>query len=189
MVTEMTGGYSLLAPAALAVTLAFLVQQGLSASLKYQSLYEAQAPQPTDSPVHKMEHLKTALKMLRERRAFVDAEKIGHVDLLPLLESGIPFDLPDGKQLMTGILSADSPYAGKPMKQACFIEESVDWEIVAVFRDHHLILPHPNNLLQAEDQLLVLLPPEYQDELWKNLRPVQSGYRSSFHSTSSDPLT
>jgi len=169
MVTEMTGGYSLLAPAALAVTLSFLVQQQLSGSLKYQSLYEAQVPQPSDSPVHKMEHLIRALKMLEERRSSVVAEKIEHVNLLALAESGIPIDLPDGTQLMTGILSSDSPYAGQPMKEARLIQESEDWEIVAVFRKHHLILPHPNNVLEVGDQLLVLLPPKFQAELWQHL--------------------
>ncbi|MEJ2215464.1 MAG: chloride channel protein [Gemmatimonadota bacterium] len=172
MVTEMTGGYSLLAPAALAVTLAFLLQQRLTTRLKYRSLYEAQVPQPTDSPVHKMEHLKMALKMLEERRSSVEAEKIEHVNLMALLESGIPIDLPDGKRLVTGILSTDSPCAGEPMKKACFIEENVDWEIVAVLRDHHLVLPHPNSLLEAEDQLLVLVPREYEEELRKHLGSV-----------------
>ncbi|MEJ2184434.1 MAG: chloride channel protein [Gemmatimonadota bacterium] len=172
MVTEMTGGYSLLVPAALAVTLAFVIQQRLSSSLKYPSLYEAQVPQPPDSPVHKMEHLRTALKMLEERRSSIEAEKIEHVNLLTLLDSGIPIDLPDGKQLVTGILSADSPCAGAPIKKACFIKESVDWEIVAIFRDHHLVLPHPDNVLEAEDQLLVLLPPECKKELKEHLQAV-----------------
>ncbi len=172
MVTEMTGGYGLLVPAALAVTLAFLIQQRLSARMKYPSLYEAQVPQPSDSPVHKAEHLKIALKMLEERRSSSDSEKFEHVNLMALLDSGIPVDLPDGKQLVTGILSADSPCAGEPMKKACFIKEDVDWEIVAIFRDHHLVLPHPEDVLEAEDQLLILVPPEYEDELKKQLEAV-----------------
>lgn len=44
MVTEMTGGYRLLAPAALVVTLSYLVQVTVSTRLKYRSLYEAQVP-------------------------------------------------------------------------------------------------------------------------------------------------
>ena len=42
MVTEMTGGYRLLPPAAFAVLLSYLIQTQFSAHLKYQSLYEAQ---------------------------------------------------------------------------------------------------------------------------------------------------
>ncbi len=44
MVTEMTGGYHLLAPAALVVTLSYITQVTLSGKLKYHSLYEAQVP-------------------------------------------------------------------------------------------------------------------------------------------------
>jgi hypothetical protein len=44
MVTEMTGGYHLLAAAGLAVMLSYYVQVILSKGLKYQSLYEAQVP-------------------------------------------------------------------------------------------------------------------------------------------------
>ncbi|MBN1563966.1 MAG: chloride channel protein, partial [Anaerolineae bacterium] len=44
MVTEMTGGYHLLAPAALVVTISYIIQVTLSSRLKYTSLYEAQIP-------------------------------------------------------------------------------------------------------------------------------------------------
>ena len=44
MVTEMTGGYHLLAPAALVVTLSYLIQVTISGKFKYHSLYEAQVP-------------------------------------------------------------------------------------------------------------------------------------------------
>lgn len=44
MVTEMTGGYHLLAPAALVVTLSYLIQSTLANRLRYRSLYEAQIP-------------------------------------------------------------------------------------------------------------------------------------------------
>ena len=169
MVTEMTGGYTLLVPAALAVTLAFLVQERLSARLKYRSLYEAQVSQPSDSPAHKVEHLKTALKMLQERGTSIDTDRIEHVNLMALLESGIPIDLPDGKRLVTGRLKPDSPCAGKPLKQGCLIQEAVDWEIVAIFRQDHLIVPHPSSVLKAEDRLLVLLPIEFEDELREHL--------------------
>ncbi len=44
MVTEMTGGYHLLAPAALVVTISYLVQITFAPYVKYASLYEAQIP-------------------------------------------------------------------------------------------------------------------------------------------------
>ena len=169
MVTEMTGGYSLLAPAALAVMLAFLVQRQLTANAKYGSLYEAQVPRPADSPAHRMEHLRTAIKMLGERRLF-DAETLGHLNLFSLLESGIPVDLPDGKQLLIETLPPNSPWVGKPVKEGGFMRDDVDWEVVALLRDEHLILPHPNTVMEADDEVLILVPPECREELKARVR-------------------
>ncbi|HKW49046.1 MAG TPA: chloride channel protein, partial [Gemmatimonadaceae bacterium] len=56
MVTEMTGGYTLLVPAALAVLLSYLVQTRLSAHVKYASVYEAQVTSRADSPAHHAQH-------------------------------------------------------------------------------------------------------------------------------------
>jgi CIC family chloride channel protein len=170
MVTEMTGGYSLLVPAALAVMLAFLVQRRITSRLKYTSLYEAQVPRPSDSPAHRMEHLKTALKMLQERRE-IDTEKIGHLNLMRLLEAAIPVDVSEGKQLMIGTLSPRSPFVGVPLKDTPFTNKEVDAELVAIFREEHLILPHPKSLLEAEDQLLILGPPQYRKEFDRHFLP------------------
>ena len=52
MMTEMTGGYQLLAPAALSVMISYFFQVTLSNRLKYKSLYEAQVPTRDDSPAH-----------------------------------------------------------------------------------------------------------------------------------------
>ena len=50
MVTEMTGGYTLLVPATLAVVISYLVQMRLSTRLTYRSVYEAQVANRGDSP-------------------------------------------------------------------------------------------------------------------------------------------
>jgi CIC family chloride channel protein len=167
MVTDMTGGYSLLVPAALAVMLAFIVQKQISTSLKYKSLYEAQVAGAADSPAHRIEHLKTALKILDERHS-IDFSSIGHMHLITLLESGIPIDLPDEKQLVIGILSPSSTCTGKPIKDSCLIKNNLDWEVVAVFRGEHLIMPHPNTVLKAKDEVLVLTASENKQELQKH---------------------
>jgi len=111
-----------------------------------------------------MEHLRTAIKMLSERRLF-DADAVGHMNLFWLLESGIPVDLPDGKQLVIERLSAGSPWAGGAVGEASLGEKEIDWEIVAVLREEHLLLPHPNTIMQPGDQLLILIPPAYREEL------------------------
>jgi len=66
MVAEMTGGYQLLVPAGLAVMLSFLIQIKLSSFFKYGSLYEAQVAARADSPAHRAENVRLALRLLDE---------------------------------------------------------------------------------------------------------------------------
>ncbi|MEJ2051860.1 MAG: TrkA C-terminal domain-containing protein, partial [Calditrichota bacterium] len=150
--------------------LAYLTQKQLTIPLKYPSLYEAQVPGTADSPAHRIEHLKSALKFLQERHS-IDLSNLGDVHLMSLLESGIPIDLPEGKQLVLGTLSPNSSYVGKSMKENRLINDDLDWEIVAIFRDEHLIIPHQNTGLEAEDQLLVLTGAEMKEEIQKHFAP------------------
>ena len=64
MVAEMTGGYQLLVPAGLAVTLSYIVQLKLSGFCKYRSLYEGQVPGRLDSPAHRDERIGMLMKLL-----------------------------------------------------------------------------------------------------------------------------
>ena len=69
MVAEMTGGYQLLVPAGLAVTLSYIVQTRLSRFCKYGSLYEGQVPGRMDSPVHRGERIDMLLRLLGQDKA------------------------------------------------------------------------------------------------------------------------
>lgn len=155
MVTEMTGGYNLLVPAALAVMLSSMVQVRLSRGLKYRSLYEAQVPGPSFSPAHRADQVRATLRMMRDGR-FSLAEAVGHLDLLALLNSGVPVDLPDDTQLVTGILRADSPCIGKPIGGGCLGVEGPGMEMVAVFREGETLLPHSGETYRAGDEVLVV---------------------------------
>jgi CIC family chloride channel protein len=154
MVTEMTGGYTLLVPAALAVMLSYLVQRRLAARFKYQSLYEAQVATRADSPAHHSEHLKIALRILKERRVLNPAE-IGQLDLLSLLRTGIPVELPGDRRLVIGVLRSDSPYRQKPLGAA---NGNLDdrTHIVAIIRGEHMMVPRPDTVLEAGDRLILL---------------------------------
>ncbi|NLX10801.1 MAG: CBS domain-containing protein [Chloroflexi bacterium] len=66
MVTEMTGGYHLLAAAALVVTLSYLVQVTLAPLSKYTSLYEAQIPQRGPRDVDLLEGVTAADAMTQD---------------------------------------------------------------------------------------------------------------------------
>jgi CIC family chloride channel protein len=159
MVTEMTGGYELLVPAALAVVLSYIIQVNLSSRLKYNSLYEAQVPGRPDSPAHQVEHVEAAIRLLAEREVFVP-KTVSHLDLRTLLASGIPVDLPDNKRLLIGVLKAESAYVAQPIRANFSLDDQDDLELVAVFRDGHTFLPHPEVELQSGDRLLLITTPQ-----------------------------
>ncbi len=161
MVTEMTGGYHLLVPAALAVMLGYLLQRWITSTFnfKYISLYEAQVKDRTVSPAHRVEHLKTAVKVLSERKSYNSAQ-IGKLDFVGLLTSGIPLQLPDKKVLYLGTLNRKSNCIGKKIKDNCLFDNDNESEIVSVFREEHLIVPDDDFRFEKEDQVLILTKPE-----------------------------
>jgi CIC family chloride channel protein len=157
MVTEMTGGYNLLVPAALAVIIGFYVQDFLSARLnvKYISLYEAQLPHRLDSQAQRMENLKRALAMLSDRK-HIDPGVFEKIDLVSLLQCRIPADLSEDKRLFMGRISARNPCVDSLVGERCLNKESEDWEIVALIKDDALVYPDAEVRLEATDEVLVM---------------------------------
>jgi chloride channel protein, CIC family len=166
MVTEMTQGYHLLLPAGLAVMTCYLLQAkiGSSLNLKYRSLYEGQVPNYRDSPAHYRAEIQTALNLLGSRDVPA-AEKVRHLDLLRLLRSRIRFDLPGGRVLTMGVVKEGTPLVGKPLAALYEFLAEHDFEVVAVTRREHVLLPHPDTLLEPDDRLIVITSPEAQKAL------------------------
>lgn len=170
MVTEMTGGYELLVPAALAVLLSYAIQVTLSAHMKYRSLYESQVGGRADSPAHHVEHLRIAMDLLDKRRV-TPTSVIGHLDLLALLESGVALNLSQGKRLTIGRLRESSPWAGKTIKTSQD-ELSNEMELVAIIRGKEMLLPHPETILQAGDKVLAITTAKGEQRLQSHLDPL-----------------
>jgi chloride channel protein, CIC family len=157
MVTEMTGGYTLLVPAALAVMLSYVIQTRLSARLKYRRLYQEQVPRRHDSPAHHSEHLEIALQILEHRRL---AEPLDpdHLALLSRLRSGEEAELPDAQRLFVGVLRKESSLVGKsPLDNG--EEIAGDVKIIAIMRGEHMEVPRPGTVLAAGDRLVLLATP------------------------------
>jgi CIC family chloride channel protein len=155
MVTEMTGGYQLLVPAALAITVGYVVQKEFSVRLKYPTLYEGQVEGRPDSPAHQVEHLETAIRLLAKRQVRIP-ETISHVDLRTLLETGIPIDLPGNRRLLIRPVKKDSVYVGRRAQECCPSENEEKVDLVVVFRDNQIIFPHEETQLKAGDRLLLI---------------------------------
>lgn len=170
MVTEMTGGYTLLVPTALAVTLSYLIQSRLTARLKYRSLYEAQVETPADSPAHHAEHLNIALRILEQRRTINPAD-VERLNLLNLLRSGIPVELPDGRRLVIGVLRPDSAVAGRSMNADGGSLFPADGSVLAIIRGEHMLAPRPDTVLQAGDRLILLATAPALEALRKHIEP------------------
>ncbi|HTR79964.1 MAG TPA: chloride channel protein [Gemmatimonadaceae bacterium] len=155
MVTEMTGGYSLLVPAALAVMLSYLVQAAAARNLRYRTLYEAQVQSRGDSPAHHTQHLEIALRLLREH-AVTNLDHVGEVDLISLLRSGIPVELGEGRRLFVGALRPESAFVGKTIADSA---QSVAWgdtTVFAILRGQHMMGPRQDLVLCAGDRLIVV---------------------------------
>lgn len=155
MVTEMAGGYQLLVPAGSAVMLSYLLQLWISQKLKYRSLYEAQVPLRADSPAHYLDHVRVAMTLLGRRDVKV-ADKMGHLDLLRLLRSKVRFDLPGKKQLQIGLLRPESRFVNRTITDFYGEVDRDGAEIIALMRREHMLLPHPDTLLEGNDRLILI---------------------------------
>lgn len=167
MVAEMTGGYQLLVPAGLAVTLSFLVQLRLSRYMKYDSLYEGQVVGRIDSPAHRAEHIQIALQLLNKGAAL--PQDVSHLQLAVLLQSGVALDLPDGSRLTAGALRPESRWVGKSIEAAEVDKEIPTAKITAILRGTSVVYPRSQTVLQPGDRLLVIAPQSAQEQLARNL--------------------
>jgi CIC family chloride channel protein len=147
MVTEMTGGYRLLVPAALTVMLSFWLQNLLSTSLKYKSMYEAQVPSRLFSPSHYMEQLRIAIDLLNSHSVSAAAKGRG-LGLIALLTSGVQVTLPDHEQIKLGVLRRTSSWVGQPVPTVDGVE------FILILRGDRVLFPHADLKLEAGDQLV-----------------------------------
>ncbi len=171
MVTEMTGGYQLIVAAALAVTLSYLTQVFLSTSLKYKSLYEAQVATRAESPAHFETLVETALRILQSQNIAL-SDHATHVALQPLLASGVPLDLPDGKSLVMGRVHKNCPYAHQPIERLFQDIPHEEGEVVAIFHDGHTLIPHANMRLEIDDLVLFILSRNVWDRIASQFTPL-----------------
>jgi CIC family chloride channel protein len=155
MVTEMTGGYTLLVPAALAVMLSYLVQTRLSQRLRYRSIYEAQVPTRADSPAHHTQHLAIAMRILREQ-SLSNLGELGELDLVSLLRSGIPVELAGGRRLLIGRLRPESSFVGTTVASSGRELAGASTNIIALLRGEHMLVPRADTVLQAGDRLVLV---------------------------------
>lgn len=186
MVTEMTGGYQLLPAAAFAVLVSYLVQNIASEHLKYHSLYEGQVPSRAQSPSRYVENVELALKLLGTHTLPRNAN-IGHIDLVSLLDSGIPLQMPGRREMSAGLLRADSPLVGKKIRDWYQTLKSGQLEIVGIIRNGEMILPTPDTVLQGKDRLLIIGSGDTHKLIAEDVAPLLLSKRDQTDSSQTKP--
>jgi chloride channel protein, CIC family len=170
MVTEMTGGYTLLVPATLAVVISYLVQMRLSTGLTYRSVYEGQVTSRGDSPAHHEKHLEIALKILREK-GMSNMPADGTVDPVSLLRSGAPAELPGGRSLMVGVLRPESSFKNKTVADCADQLAAEGLSVIAVIRGEHMVAPRPDLTFTAGDRLILVVNDGALERAWAHVSP------------------
>lgn len=168
MVTEMTGGYKLFAPAAFAVLVAYLLQSQLSSKLKYKSLYEGQVEGRAASPARYAENIRVALDLMKQPRIPREAN-VGHLNMVALLDSGVSLRLSSRRELGIGILPPESPLRGQTIATLLNSVAPEKVEVVAILRQGKSVLPTPETVIQEGDRLLVLSSPKARERIKHHL--------------------
>jgi len=165
MVIELTGGYHMLVPAALAVVLSYVVQVTLSRPFPYKSLYGQQVPTRAYSPAHRAEHLRIAVDLLNQPGIAMHSP-VGRLELVSLLASGVPVSLPDGRRMRIGVLRPSSKYVGRTITSRCLSEQPRDVDVIRVWRNGTAIWPLAMEaVLEDGDRILMIA----SEAAWKRL--------------------
>lgn len=169
MVVEMTGGYSLLVPAALAVMISYLVQTRLSRRLAHRSIYEAQVGSRGESPAHHSAHLEIAVRILREKQ-ISRLDHLGEVDLVSVLRTGLPVEIGDGQRIVVRALRETSTLMNTEIRQSSRLRDA-GVNIIGILRGAHMVAPRPDLVLQPGDRLILVAPGAALDTLGDDLAP------------------
>jgi CIC family chloride channel protein len=159
MVIEMTGGFQLVMPTMLAVSLSYIVQVALTRHSRYPTLYEAQVPLPMDSPVHQRLYQDIANGLIRDGKIVVAEDTLTRLigDRLSA-EHGIPF-IRGNERLFRVVLPAGAPIIGSSVRSLTL----KDFVIVAMVREDHHHVPDNETLFMVGDEVVVAATPDAMD--------------------------
>ncbi len=178
LVTEMTSGYELLIPAGIAVIVSYLLQEFLTRHAKHRTMYKAQVPYRSDSPAHEEEHWRLAYQMLRHDDVKLPSD-VGYLELLQLIQSGVPIKLSSGKDFLLGEIHENSPLRGKFLSSEAAKPLHQNAEVIALLHDGDILVPNGQTKLHNKDQLLVLAESDKTGKIRELLAPPSSSRQDS----------
>lgn len=155
MVPEMTGGYQILVPAALAVSLSYLLQTTLTSGFKNKSLYEAQVSFREDSGAHKNEYLNLAFNLLSTYKGIIP-KSVQSLDLISLFKTKIPIGIPSGKKVVAIKVNLEAEYINQPFDEKYFVSSDDDQvEMIAMIRGGKPFIPTEDTVIRQSDLLIL----------------------------------
>ncbi|MBU2046526.1 MAG: hypothetical protein KJ712_07340, partial [Bacteroidetes bacterium] len=144
-------------PAALAVSLSYLLQTTLTSGFKHKSLYEAQVPFREDSDAHKKEYLNLAFQLLTAHKGIIP-DTVENLDLVSLFRSKMPIGIPKGKRIAVIKVEAQSNYAHQLYRKKYFTATDEDQvEMVAMIRNGKPFIPTQDTHMRPADILILLV--------------------------------
>ncbi len=155
MVTEMTGGYALIMPTMVAVSLAYLTQALLNKNARHRTLYEAQVRNAAESPAHQEEYYRSAAQLLRKRQVRLE-EDILRREFVEALSRGEPIPLGTGNEQLFSVEIA----AGSELDGLLLRDLRQDVVVVSVVREAGELIPRGDTTLIAGDHVVVAGKPE-----------------------------
>jgi CIC family chloride channel protein len=163
IVAELTGGYGLLVPAMLAVSLSFLVQRALGARLRYPRLYEAQVSSRVESPVHHRRIAQGIFHLLAEGKSLSAFSDVSLPDLNSLLrlERPIRIHRAQGRLFAFEVPSRSPLLVFSPTSLRSSGHDGL--VLVAVIRDGEVRSPADVDTFQPLDRLICAGPDKAYD--------------------------
>ncbi len=71
-----------------------------------------------------------------------------------------------------GIVPKGGPSGGKTIGELYQQPEKYDFEVVVVMRREHMLLPHRDTVIEADDRLALIVSPEAREPLAKFIKPI-----------------
>lgn len=170
MALEMTGGYQLIVPTMMAVAVSYLVQTALTHQKKYNSLYEAQVKDRSESPVHQDEYIARTLYMLKSNQLrFYRGEVPFSLSLQDIIKWRTPIRLQEtGQFFYFGYVRNRLELTGKPLKDTELAHQNV--RLIVMIRDGTPIIPNGNTILFPKDKVILVARPEDYDHIRTMIR-------------------
>lgn len=176
--TELTGGYGLIAPIMLAVSLAFLFQPLFSQYFESAKipLYRSQVGDRFDSPTHQQEFLQVALDLVQTNAPALSGP-VSLPDIDRLLSLGQPIPVGSkGEYIYRVKVPEGSAFENLPVRDLPFVDDVL---IATIFRDgaEEVITPRGSTVLTVGDILIVICHPEGLKQLATGLE-IMTGERA-----------